>query len=224
MSLRRNAYLQRLLMIMFAICAFEGAAYAQFTVTVTGATTHNVPIANGTSSPAPSDPFRVKAEVTGNANAITKVVFYRNDVPYMTDTAWDYRIDQGPLGQDNYTYHARAYDSTGAFVDSNDYKLTFHSPQVLRMGDPYGPVATQLPSRYVDHTTGIQNAVTWLGEHGGGTLFFPCTIPPPPNRSLSTTSSPRSTSPRTLRFRARALRTVADAEFTGTMCSTFPHP
>ena len=47
----------------------------------------------------------------------------------MTDTAWDYRIDQGPLGQDNYTYHARAYDSTGAFVDSNDYKLTFYSPQ-----------------------------------------------------------------------------------------------
>lgn len=180
MSFLRNGFLHRLLMIVFAIAAFEGAAYAQFTVTVTGATTHNVAIPNGTSSPAPSDPFKVKATVSGNSNYITKVVFYRNDVPYKTDTTYDYGIDQDPLGQDNYTYHARAYDSTGAWVDSNDYKLTFYSPQVLRMGDPNAPVTTQLPGRYVDHTTGIQDAVSWLGDHGGGTLFFPCTIPPPP--------------------------------------------
>ncbi len=132
MNFLRNGFLHRLLMIMFAVAAFEGTSYAQFTVTVTGTTTHNVPIPNGTSSPAPSDPFRVKATVSGNVNPITKVVFYRNDVPYFTDTAWDYRIDQGPLGQDNYTYHARAYDSTGAFVESNDYKLTFTTPNIIR--------------------------------------------------------------------------------------------
>jgi hypothetical protein len=29
----------------------------------------------------------------------------------------------------------------------------------------------------VDHTQGVQDAVDWLGANGGGTLFFPCTIP-----------------------------------------------
>ncbi|HEV7684908.1 MAG TPA: hypothetical protein VGO68_22555 [Pyrinomonadaceae bacterium] len=189
MSLRRNGFLPSLLVIMFAICACEGAAYAQFTVTVTGTTTHNVPIPNGTSSPAPSDPFRVKATVSNNLNPIMKVVFYRNDVPYMTDTAFDYRIDQGPLGQENYTYHARAYDSTGAWVDSNDYKLSFYSPNVFKMGQAIPapspapspaptPYQTFGPGRYHDHTAEVQAAVNYLGGLGGGTLLFPCTPPP----------------------------------------------
>lgn len=164
-------------MIGIAIGAFHGTSYAQFSVTVTGATPSGTPIPNATSSPAPSAQFNVTATVAGNSNSVTKVVFYRNDVPYITDTNSPYQIPQNLLGQETYTYHARAYDSTGIWVDSNDYKLIFHTPQIIRMGDPYAPVTTQLPGRFVDHTTGIQNAVNWLGNNGGGTLFFPCTIP-----------------------------------------------
>ena len=39
-------------------------------------------------------------------------------------------------------------------------------------------MTTQLPGRFVDHTTDIQDAVSCLGDNGGGTLFFPCTTPP----------------------------------------------
>ncbi len=177
MCLQRKAFLFQLLMIGIAIGAFQGTSYAQFSVTVTGATPSGTPIPNGTSSPAPGGQFNVTATVSGNSNSITKVVFYRNDVPYITDTSSSYQITQNQLGQETYTYHARAYDSTGAWVDSNDYMLIFHTPQVIRMGDPHPYVTTQLPDRDQDHTQGIQNAVNWLGNNGGGTLFFPCTIP-----------------------------------------------
>lgn len=180
MNSRSKMWLSQLLMILIAIGVFAGTSYAQFTVTVTGTTPGGFQIPNGTSSPAPSDPFVVKATVTP-LSGITKVIFYRNDVPYFTDTSWPFQIEyyqQDPLGQDNYTYHARVFHSDGTFADSNDYKLTFFTPQVIRMGDPTSPVKTSLPGRYVDHTEEIQEAVSWLGDNGGGTLFFPCTIPP----------------------------------------------
>lgn len=179
MNSRRKLSLSQLLLIVIALGVFQVTAYAQFTVTVTGTTPGGFPIANGARDPAPSDPFVVKATVTP-LSGITKVVFYRNDVPYFTDTNWPFQIEyyqQDSLGEDTYTYHARAFHSDGNAVDSNDYKRTFYTRQIIRMGDPNAPVTTQLPGRDVDHTTGIQDAVTWLGDNDGGTLFFPCTIP-----------------------------------------------
>ena len=172
MDSQRKHLLFHLLMIVFAIGVFEGTSYAQLSVSVTGTTIHGGSIP--TSAPAPSDLFQVRATVSPT---ITKVVFYRNRVAYITDITYPYRIDQGPLGQENYTYHARAYDSTGAWVDSNDYRLTFYQPRFIRMGDDTH-VDTSLPGRDVDHTKEIQAAVDWLFDNGGGTLFFPCTIPP----------------------------------------------
>jgi hypothetical protein len=169
MSFRRNGFLHRLLLIMFAVGALEGAAYAQFSVNITGP--------GFTSTTAPTGQFNVSATITGNANPIVKVVFYRNDVPYQTYTSSPFQLSQNQLGQDTYTYRARAYDSAGTWVDSIDVKLTVNTYQVIRMGDPNGPVTTQLPGRLVDHTAGVKNAVAWLGSHGGGTLFFPCTFP-----------------------------------------------
>ena len=191
MSLR-NGFLLRLGMIMCAVAAFAGTSSAQITVTVTGTTPGGFPIPSGTSGPAPGTPINVKATVSP-LSGITKVVFYRNDVPYFTDTSWPYQITQDQLGQDNYTYHARAYDSTGASGDSNDYKLTYYSPRVFRMGDAIPapspapspsptPFQTYGPDRYHDHTAEVQAAVNYLGEQGGGTLFFPCTIPPLPEQ------------------------------------------
>jgi hypothetical protein len=67
MSFLRNGSLHRLLMIILAIAAFEGVAHAQFTVS----------LAVPTPSPAtaPTGSFTVSATISGNANAITKVVF-----------------------------------------------------------------------------------------------------------------------------------------------------
>jgi hypothetical protein len=166
MSFRRNGFLHRWLMIVFAIAAFEGAAYAQFTVNITGP--------GYASTSAPSGSFTVSATVSGNANSIAKVVFYRNDVPYLTDTTSLYQLPQDQLGQDTYTYRARAYDSTGVWVDSSDVKLSVTTYQVKKMGQTIGGTPTTGPSRTQDHTAQIQAAVTWLGNNGGGTLLFPC--------------------------------------------------
>lgn len=169
MTFRPTNLLSRLLMILFTITVFEVAAHAQF----------NVSIAVPTPSPvtAPTGSFTVSATVSGNSNSIAKVVFYRNDVPFLTDTSSPYQLPQNQLGQDTYTYRARAYDSTGAAVDSSDAKLTVNTYQVVKMGQTIGGTATSGPSRTTDHTSQIQAAVTWLGGNGGGTLLFPCKFP-----------------------------------------------
>jgi hypothetical protein len=45
------------------------------------------------------------------------------------------------------------------------------------MGESAGGTSTSGPSRYVDHTTGVQAALTYLSGLGGGTLVFPCAPP-----------------------------------------------
>lgn len=180
MSFLRKGFLQRLLMIMFAVAAFEGAAYTQVSVTLT--------VPGSPSSPAPTSQFTVTASVKGITNPT--VVFYRNDVRYATDSTDPYELLQNPLGQDTYTYRARTYDSAGVPVDSSDVKLLVYTPRVFRMGDPIptpspSPGASPSPTPYQtygpgqehDHTEEVRKAVEYLDQQGGGTLFFPCTIP-----------------------------------------------
>ena len=179
---RRKISLSQVLLILFAIAVFEVTAHAQFTVTVTGETPGGFPIDDGSQIEAPGNPFTVIATVSP-LSGVTKVVFYRNDVPYVTDTSWPFELEQSQLGQrqlgqDNYTYRARAYHSSGTWVDSSDYKLTYYSPRVIKMGDPKAEVETHGPGRFQDHTEDIRAAVNWLHDNGGGTLFFPCTAPP----------------------------------------------
>ena len=173
MSFLRNGSLQRLLMIIFAIVAFEGGAQAQFTVSLA--------VPTPTPATAPTGSFTVSATISGNANAITKVVFYRNDIPLLTDTASPYELPQNELGQDTYTYRARAYDSTGVGVDSSYSKLTVNNPLVFTMGslitDVKPNIQTHGPDRSTDHTPDIRAALAYLERHGGGTLLFPGKIP-----------------------------------------------
>lgn len=177
MNFRKKASLNRLLMIVIAICAFAGASFAQISVNITGP--------GYTVTTAPSGSFTVTATVTGNS--IAKVVFYRNDVPYLTDTSYPYQLSQNQLGQDTYTYRARAYNTAGDLADSAEFKLTVETPYVLKMGvgllqtpPPNAPPvpSTDGPDRFVDHTSQIRAAVKYISEElGGGTLFFPCPQP-----------------------------------------------
>lgn len=173
MSFLPPGFLPRLLLIMFAISAFEGAAYAQFTVSIA--------VPTPTPATAPTGSFTVSATISGNANAITKVVFYRNDIPLLTDTTSLYQLPQDQLGQDTYTYRARAYDSTGVWEDSSDFKRTVNNPLVFTMGDLITDVKPNIqtsgPDRVTDHTSDVREALAYLDRHGGGTLLFPCKIP-----------------------------------------------
>lgn len=186
MNSKRSIKLSRLLIVMAAICIFGAAAHAQFTVTISGPSPGPSPTPNPspTATPAPTGSFTVSATVAGNANAISKVVFYRNDVPFLTDSSSPYQLPQDQLGQDIYVYRARAYDSTGVWVDSGEFQLTVKTPRVFKMGDtiasPYR--VTSGPSRYVDHTDDIKAALEHLRGLGGGTLVLPCKMPylPPP--------------------------------------------
>lgn len=168
----RNGFLPCIMAIAFAIVVFNGASYAQFSVSINGPST--------ASTPAPTGQFTVTAAVSGNTNSVTKIVFYRNDVPYKTFTgsSTSQTLTENLLGQDIYTYRARAYDSQGVWVDSSDVKLTVETPRVFKMGDPIplsSPIPTTGPNRNHDHTPEVQAAVNYLGDHGGGTLYFPCT-------------------------------------------------
>lgn len=182
MNFRKEKLLYRLLIMIITIGAFAGASYAQFTVTLSGPSPSATPNPSPTATPAPTGSFTVSAAITGNSNSITKVVFYRNDVPYETDTTSTYSISQDQLGQDTYVYRARAYDSTGVWVDSGEFKLTVKTPRVVKMGEVIGGTQTYGPRRDIDHTPGIQAAMTYLNGQGGGTLVFPCFLPyfPPP--------------------------------------------
>ena len=187
MNFRKGQLLYHLLTIVIAIGALTGASYAQ-SVTIAGVNPLSTPLP--ASTPAPSGLFYVKATATPPVSeSVTKVVFYRNDVPYETVTSFPYNIDEDLLAQDTYTYHARAYFSNGTWADSPDFTLSVTTPVVFTMGDtissPYR--VTKGPSSFVDHTDDIEAALAYLEGEGGGTLFFPCERPFfPPGPPLQT--------------------------------------
>ena len=194
MTLRKNKWLFLLLSALVLVGGSALVSYGQFTVTLSapsgpGPTPSPTPNPSPTATPAPTGSFTVSAAVTGNTNSIAKVVFYRNDVPFETDTSSPYQLSQTSLGQDTYTYRARAYDSTGVWVDSADWVLTVKTPRVFRMGDAipspsyqtHGPGPEKDTDQLVrDHTQDIRKALEYLESQGGGTLFFPCVRPPNP--------------------------------------------
>jgi len=182
MKFRRNEFLPYIIGIVIAVCALNGASYAQFTVTVSS------PDANLS---APTGSFNVTATITSYTTLPASIVFYRNDLPVQTTTnpsSASVTLGQNELGEDTYTYRARAYDASGNYKDSNDFKLTVETRYIMRMGVPGvvpspspspspvpTPPSTTGPNRFYDHTVEIQAAVTYLSNLGGGTLYFPCT-------------------------------------------------
>lgn len=107
---------------------------------------------------------------------MSKVEFYRNDILYKTITAAPWEITESQLGQDTYTYHARAYDfaTTPAWAESGDFKIWVQTAQFIKMGASVsGQPSTTGPDQTHDHTAEIQAAVDYL-SHNGGTLVFPC--------------------------------------------------
>src|SRR5687767_15141897 len=108
MRFRRNGILPTIVSTAIAIVAFNAASYAQ--VSITG-----VPTPSPTPIYAPTSQFTVTASAAGTP---TKVVFYRNDVPVATVATAPYIFVQDPLGQDTYTFRARAYYSATNWVDS----------------------------------------------------------------------------------------------------------
>lgn len=165
MRFRRNGFLPTIVAVAIAIVAFNAASYAQFNV--------NLSIDGATTQIAPSGELEFTAEVTWdneNPNPLGKIVFYRNDVPHKTffGSSTSQVLLQNQLGQDTYTYRARAYDSTGAWADSSDIKITVNTPRVIRLEHPQ--------HGNEDYTDRIKAAIADLGINGG-TVFFPC-IPP----------------------------------------------
>jgi hypothetical protein len=161
---------QWIITMVFAIIALNVASFAQI-VTINSN--------SGSSLIAPAT-----FELTATPNtSVQKVVFYRNDVPFFTDSTSPYKLSQVNLGQEKYTYRARAYTSPTAFVDSPNIGVTVRTPRVIRMGDtiqpsqstPPSPIPTPMgPNRAYNHTNYIKHAIQYLKDTGGGTLFFPC--------------------------------------------------
>lgn len=178
MRVCRNVFLHSLMAIFFALFVFNVASYAQFNVNISGP--------NGATMQAPTAAFSVTATVSSNANSLTKIVFYRNDVAYKTfiGSNTTRTITENLLGQDSYTYRARAFDSQGAWVDSSDIKMSVETPRVVKMGGIINGVQTHGPDRNFNHRNEIQAAVTYLGGLGGGTLYFPCTGGPNDQQSI----------------------------------------
>jgi hypothetical protein len=176
MRVCRDRFLHKLIAILFALFVFNLVSYAQFNISISGP--------SGATMQAPTAAFAITATVSANANSLTKMVFYRNDVPYKTfiGSSTSRTITENMLGQDTYIYRARAYDSQGVWKDSSDIKLTVETPRVVKMGGIINGVQTHGPNRNFDHTTEIQAAVNYLGttQNGltGGTLYFPCTGAP----------------------------------------------
>lgn len=180
MRFQQTRLLSCIISAVIAVFVFSGISHAQFTVNLT------VPVSSP--APAPVGPFTVSATVVNNVNPITRVVFYRNDVPQLTDTTSLYQLPQSPLGQDTYVYKARAYDSMGVGVDSASVKITVTTPNVRTMGTTINGVPTSGPvsplNTTTDHTTQIQGALDYLYQIGGGTLFFPCKMATPGTPSV----------------------------------------
>ena len=170
MRFSRIGFLPCLIAITVAVFALNITSYAQFSVSVS---------APSNSMTVPTGSFNVTATVSNAPAALSKVVFYKNDVPYKTvyGTSTTPSITEN-LGQDTYTYRARAYASNGATVESADYALTVRVPsgKMFRMGSSINGVSTSGPNSGVDHTTQIQDALNYISSSavGGGTLYFPC--------------------------------------------------
>lgn len=166
---RRSGFLHRLLMIMISIGAFAGAAHAQFTVNITG------PGYPRASAPAS---FTMHASTSLPPSQISKLVFYRNDVPYKSFVAAPFDLDQ-EVGQDTYTYRARVYNTSGVSVDSSTIKIEVYTPRIYKMGGPNsGGPSTDGPDANQDHTDDIKAALAYLASFtDGGTLLFPCKLP-----------------------------------------------
>lgn len=185
MSFLRMKWLFQIIMIISVVGLFAIAANAAVTVTLSAPSPGPSPTPNPgpTTMVASTGTFPVKADVAGyGSDSVTKVVFYRNDVPLATDSAYPYEISQTALGQDTYTYRARAYISNGTWVDSADWILTVTTPMVFVMGGnnsslPGKKPGTTGPSSTYDHTPDIEAALAYLSGYGGGTLLFPCKIP-----------------------------------------------
>lgn len=158
-------------MIMISIGAFAGAAHAQFTVNITG------PGYPRASAPAS---FTMHASTSLPPSQISKLVYYRNDVPYKSYVAAPFDLDQ-EVGQDTYTYRARVYNTSGVSVDSSTIKIEVYTPRIYKMGsddNPKGAPTTQGPDANQDHTDDIEAALAYLASFtDGGTLLFPCKLP-----------------------------------------------
>lgn len=177
-------------MILVALSALAAASYgAEFTVTLSATNPVNpspspsptpVPNPSPTAVAAPTATFTVSATISGNANPIDRVVFYKNDVPFEIDNTSPYQMTQNPLGQDTFTYRARAYDDEEHWEDSNEFRLVVQTRNVFTMGvsELAGNVTSTGGVRNYDHTNEIKAAIQILKNAGGGTLVFPCTIPP----------------------------------------------
>lgn len=135
----------------------------------------------GVDLPAPAT-FKLTATPS---MSVEKVVFYRNDVPIYVDDTSPYELDQSQVGQETLTYRAKAYFTNSEPVDSANLTITVRTRQlVIRMGDPQpiaspGPAPSPAPTprgpgRTIDHTNDIKEAIQYLSDNGGGTLFFPC--------------------------------------------------
>lgn len=165
MKLLRFKFFPYAVAILFAIFVFKGETFAQFTVGI------SVP---ASVMKAPTNQFTVTATVTANGANITKLVIYRNDVPRETvqGNPTQLSIQEDKLGQDIYTYRARAYSSTGEWADSSEFKLSVRTPRILKMSGP---------GRLTDHTAEIISKIQTLSSQPeGGTLIFPCKLPPSP--------------------------------------------
>lgn len=179
MYYRSKRFLVSLVATLIALGAFAVTSYAQVTMSISGPCSAPAAITSPASDQAPSDCFKVTASVTGSP---TSVVIYRNAVPYETfGSSGPYYIIQEALGQDTYTYRARAYYSATPPKDSADVTMTVQTPNVFSMGDtiPGESSPTHGPIRNsTDHTDEIKRAIAYLSTFpDGGTLFFPCKIP-----------------------------------------------
>ncbi|HEX8251480.1 MAG TPA: hypothetical protein VF599_25120 [Pyrinomonadaceae bacterium] len=180
MSLYKKCFWKYLTAILFAVFVFSGPVYSQFTVSICGAIPPGSCGAAATIVPE-SGSVNITVTVTQTSTEnLDKLVIYRNDVPYMTfdGTSYSRTITETELGQDTYTYHARAYGNgvPPGQVDSSDFELTvdFPSTRVFKMGTTIGTINTPGPNRNDDHTDEINQALVYISNTGGGVLFFPC--------------------------------------------------
>lgn len=175
MRFRKPEFFSYILLMVLTIVALNIVSRAQsVTISHTGSATPNAPAT-----------FTVYAEPSTSAQ---KVVFYRNDVPFLTDLYPDsqsrYELPQASVGQETYTYRARAYLSSTSWVESASITVTVKTPLVFRMGDavptpspnpsPSPTPTPKGPDRYYDHTAYVRQALQYISANGGGTLFFPC--------------------------------------------------
>lgn len=97
---------------------------------------------NGDIFTAPAT-INLAATATSGAGTITKVEFYSGSgtTPIAIDTTAPYEFQLTDIAAGNYTYFARAFDSTGAITDSTTVSVTVNAPPstVRLQGDITNP-------------------------------------------------------------------------------------